>query len=235
MLILPVVAPIGILAVMLEAVDVKTTAVVPLNFTVLLDGILLKFSPLITTLAPIAPLSGVIDVMVGDPSTLKLLLLVIVIPLTMILIGPVVAPAGIVVVILVVVDAVTVAGIPLNETVLLVGVVLKFVPEIIMVAPSAPLLGLNPVSVGVGATEKLFALNTVIPFNESEILPVVAPTGTVVIRLVEVDALTGVSTPLKLKILFAEVVLKLDPVIVTLAPTAPLPGLKPEMAGVGKT
>jgi hypothetical protein len=220
---------------MVEVVDVETIAVVPLIFTTLLDGVMLKFPPLITTVAPMAPLSGLIDVMVGDPSTLKLLLLVIVIPLTMMLMDPVVAPAGTVVVILVDVDAVTVAGIPLNKTALLAGVVLKFVPVITMVAPSAPLLGLNPVSVGVGFTEKLFALRTVIPFNVREILPVVAPVGTTVVRLVEVEAVTGVSTPLKCKILFAGVVLKLDPVIVTLAPTAPLPGVKPVMTGVGKT
>lgn len=159
----------------------------------------------------------------------------IVIPLTVMAIGPVVAPVGTVVVILVDVDAVTIAETPLKLTELLAGVVLKFVPAIITVAPEAPLDGLNPVRVGAGETVKLFVLKTVIPLSVKEILPVVAPVGTVVVILVLVEAVIVAATPLKDKTLSVGVVLKFEPVIVTTAPTAPLPGLKLEMDGVGET
>lgn len=229
------VAPTGTVVVILETVEAETTAVVLLNFTTLLAGVGLKFCPLIKTVAPTAPLSGVNPVIAGDDSTLKLVPLVIVIPLTVIEIGPDVAPAGTVAVIVVAVEAVTVAEIPLKETVLLAGVVLKLVPVITMDAPTAPVPGLNPVNVGVAATLKLLLLNTVIPFSASDIFPEVAPTGTVVVMLVEVEAVTMALTPLNVKILLAGVVLKLAPVMVMVAPTAPLAGLKLVMAGVGKT
>jgi len=159
--------------------------------------------------------------------------LVIVIPLTVILTGPEVAPGGTDVVMLVEVDAVTMAEIPLKLTKLLAGVVLKLVPEIITVALSAPVVGLNPVIEGVGDTVKLLALKMVMPLRLNEILPEVAPTGTVVVILVAVEAVTIAATPLKCKILSAGIVLKSDPVIIIAAPTAPFAGLKPVIDGEG--
>jgi hypothetical protein len=64
-----------------------------------------------------------------------------------------------------VVAAVTVAVVPLNLTTLFAGVVLKFVPEIVTVAPTAPFDGENPVKVGVGKTVKLEALVNVTPLT----------------------------------------------------------------------
>lgn len=66
---------------------------------------------------------------------------------------PVVAPVGTVTVRDVVVAADTVAVVPLNLTVLFAAVVSKFVPEMVTVAPTAPLVGLKDVIVGAaGAT-----------------------------------------------------------------------------------
>ena len=73
----------------------------------------------------------------------------------------------------------------------------RFVPVIVMVAPTAPLIGLNPVIVGVGSTVKLAALKTVTPLTVTEILPVVAPGGTEVEIEVDVDALTTAGLPSK--------------------------------------
>jgi hypothetical protein len=70
------------------------------------------------------------------------------------------------------------------------GVVLKFVPEIVTVAPGAPWLGLNPDMVGSGNTVKSLALSMVTPLTVIEILPVVAPFGTIVDTLVVVDVVT---------------------------------------------
>lgn len=69
---------------------------------------------------------GLIEVMTGTASTVKLPLDVAVEVPTVTLMGPVVAPAGTVVVKLFVVAAVTVAVVPLNFTVLALGVALKF-------------------------------------------------------------------------------------------------------------
>ena len=64
----------------------------------------------------------------GTASTVKLVLEVAVDVPTVTLMGPVVAPVGTVTVRLFAVAAVTVAAVPLNCTVLALGVVLKFCP-----------------------------------------------------------------------------------------------------------
>ena len=148
---------------------------------------------------------------------------------------PEVAPTGTVVVSDVIVAAVTVAVVPLNVTTLFAGVVLKFVPEIVTVAPTAPLPGVNEVNVGVGSTVKVEALVKVSPLTITCIFPDVAPAGTVAVNEEAVAAVTIAFVPLNLTTLFAGVVLKFVPEIVTVAPTAPLDGENPVMVGVGKT
>jgi hypothetical protein len=59
---LPLVAPTGTVAVMLDAPQIVVVAVVPLNLTVPVDP---KFDPAITMDDPTAPVLGVSDVMVG--------------------------------------------------------------------------------------------------------------------------------------------------------------------------
>ena len=68
------------------------------------------------------------EVMTGTERTMKLLLEVAVADPTVTVISPVVAPVGTVTVRLFAVAAATVAAVPLNCTVLLLGVVLKFCP-----------------------------------------------------------------------------------------------------------
>jgi hypothetical protein len=231
----PVVAPDGTVTVSEVVVAALTTADVPLNETILFEGVELKFVPEIITVAPTAPLDGLKDVNVGVGKTVKLEALVRVIPLTVTEMVPVVAPAGTVTVSEVVEAALTTADVPLNETTLFAGVVLKFVPEIITVAPTAPLAGVNDVKVGVGRTVKLEPLVNVIPLTVTEIVPVVAPAGTVTVNEVVVAALTTADVPLNETTLFAGVELKFVPEIITVAPTAPLDGLKDVNVGVGKT
>src|SRR5205085_5750372 len=69
-LILPVVASAGTMAV-IEVADttVKLVAAVPLNLTAVAP---VKFVPVIVTVAPILPLSGVNELMVGSLITVKL-------------------------------------------------------------------------------------------------------------------------------------------------------------------
>ena len=111
---------------------------------------------------------------------------------------------------------------------------LKLVPSIVTVAPTAPLDGVKPVMVGEGKRVKLPVLVPVTPFTVTEIGPVDTPDGTVAVILVAVAAVTVAATPLKNSTsLLPIVVLKFVPVITIEAPTAALLGLKLEMVGVG--
>ena len=88
-------------------------------------------------------------VIVPVEPTVKTPLLVAVLPPTVTEIDPVVAPVGTVVVILVAELAVTNAVVPLNFTILLAGVVSKFVPVIVTDVPTRPLVGVKLVMVAI--------------------------------------------------------------------------------------
>lgn len=136
---------------------------------------------------------------------------------------PVVAPTGTVVVILVVVLAVTIASVPLNRTVLLPGVALKFVPVIVTACPNSPEVGVKLVIVGTAApTVKFVALtietHRVVTTNN----PVVAPAGTVTVKEVSVAAATVAGRFNQNLTSFSDgVVLKFVPVMVTVVPIGP--------------
>jgi len=196
--IFPVVAPAGTVVLMLVDVAAVTTLVTPLNLITLLTGVVLKFVPAMLTTAPGAPLSGVKLTIDGVGKIEKLPVLIIVTPLVVTETGPVEVPAGTVRVMVVAVEAVTVAATPLKDTALFVGVVLKFVPLIVMVAPTAPEEGLRLVMVGLGNTVKSAELVIVMPFTLTEILPVVAPVGTMAVILVLVEDVTNAVVVLNL-------------------------------------
>jgi hypothetical protein len=147
-------------------------------------------------------------------------------PLLLTDIFPVVAPLGTVVVIEVLEEELVVANTPLKAT---IGE-LKFVPEIVTVEPTAPLVGVKLVIVGgSGVTVKSVAdVSVVVPLT-TVILPVVAPLGTTVVMLVAVDAVTVVEVPLNETLGEA----KLVPVMVTVVPIGPLVGENPVRVGVG--
>ena len=169
--------------------------------------------------------------------TVKLLAEAPVKPLTVTAIAPVLAVAGTVTDNEVAEATVTVAVTPLNLTVLLAGVVLKFVPVIITVMPAAPLVGEKLKIVGVLAvvvlTVKLLAELAVTLPTVTAIIPELAPEGTFTINEVAVAAETVATVPLNLTILLASVELKFVPVMVTVAPTAPLAGEKLVIVGSG--
>jgi len=108
---LPVVAPLGTVAVILVALQFgMDVALVPLNFTLPfpIDGP--KFDPAMTTDAPTAPRLGVTDVMVGGGVTVKLLPGLATPPAAVTTTLPVVAPLGTVAVMLVFVQLVIVVA-----------------------------------------------------------------------------------------------------------------------------
>ena len=149
---------------------------------------------------------------------------------------PVVAPAGTAIVIDEAVEADTTAVEPLNLTVLLAGVVLKLVPVMVITVPTAPEVGLMPVTVGVVAADEVTVKLPVDvpgpPAVVTEIVPFVAPTGTVTASDVAVAPVTVARVPLNLTVLLAGVSLKLAPVIVTAVPTVPEVGLMELTTGI---
>ena len=110
-------------------------------------------------------------------ATVKLLALVAVPPEVVTLIGPVVAPLGTVAEIEVAEFTVKLALVPLNRTAV---APVKFVPLIVTVVPTGPLVGVKLVIVGaLAVTVKLLALVAVPPGVVTLSGPVVAPLGTV--------------------------------------------------------
>lgn len=70
-----------------------------------------------------------------------------------------------------------------------------------------------------------------LPVTVTAISPVVAVDGTVTVRLVSVAPDTTAATPLKVTVLFAGVMLKFVPVIVTVVPVGPDVGVKEVIVG----
>jgi hypothetical protein len=143
----PVVAPLGTVTAMLVALQLVTVAALLLNSTVPDPCVEPKFVPVIVTAAPTAPV--VIDrlVMLGAETTVKLLPLLATLE-TVTTTLPVVAPEGTVTAMLVALQLVAVAVVPLNLTVLVPCEVPKFVPVIVTEAPTAPVVGDRLVMVG---------------------------------------------------------------------------------------
>src|SRR6266480_2050674 len=109
----PLVAPAGTVAVIAVAEFTVKLALTLLNSTAVAP---LKLVPLIVTLVPTGPLLGVKLEIVGGLMTVKLAALLAVPPGVVTLIGPLVAPAGTVVVIAVAELTVKLALVPLNST-----------------------------------------------------------------------------------------------------------------------
>ena len=89
--------------------------------------------------------------------------------------------------------------------------------------------------VGGVITVKMVALVAVCPFTVTVMAPVVAPTGTEVVMLVTVLAITVAEVSLNSTILLEGVASKFVPEIVTVVPTTPDNGVKDEIAGGGIT
>jgi hypothetical protein len=220
----PVPDPTGTVVVIEVALDAEMDAVVLLNLT---TGLPSKLVPVIITVAPTAPLVGVKFEMVGVGKTVKLEP-VNVSPLDSTVMFPVPAPTGTVVVMEVASDDVIEAVVPLNFT---TGLPSKLVPEIITVAPTAPLVGVKFEMVGVERTVKLVRDVPVSIPTVTEIVPVLAPDGTVVVILVGVASETTAAVPLNETMLLSGVASKFVPVIITAAPTAADVGVNDVISG----
>lgn len=146
---LPLVAPLGTETTMLVALQLVGVPARPLKVTVLEPWLAPKFAPLMVTEVPRGPDVGLMPEMLGARTTVNVIPLLW-IPPTVTTTGPVVAPAGTEVMMLVALQFDTVAAVPLNITVLVPCVEPKLVPVMVTETPTAPLVWLKLVTVGVG-------------------------------------------------------------------------------------
>ena len=119
-------------------------ALAPLNFT---DATAVKLVPVIVTLLPTDSLVGEKPVMVGAGMMVKLDELVAVPPGVVTLIEPLVAPAGTVALIDVADTTLKMALVSLNFTAV---APMKFVPVMVTLVPTGPIVGEKLVIVGAG-------------------------------------------------------------------------------------
>ena len=178
-LIFPVVAPLGTVAWIVVSESTVKVADVPLKVTLVVP---VKLVPVIATDVPASPLVGVKDVMLGtaEPETVKFVALAAVPPGATTLIFPVVAPLGTVAWICVAESTMNVADVPLKVT---LDAPVKPVPVIMTDVPIGPMTGRNNVTTGAGgaATVNESRLVPVPSESPTEIVPVVAPAGTVAV------------------------------------------------------
>jgi hypothetical protein len=171
--------------------------------------------------------------MVGGGSTVKLIPLLTT-PFSVTVTLPVVAPEGTGATMLVALQFVGVAVVPLKLTVLLPWVVPKLVPAMVTAPFTDAEFGVRLVMFGVGSTVKLVPLLAT-PLTVIMMLPVAAPEGTGTTTLVALQLVGTAAVPLKLTVLPFWLVPKLVPAIVTAVPTAAEFGETPLMLGVGST
>jgi hypothetical protein len=147
---------------------------------------------------------------------------------------PVVAPTGTGTTMLVALQLVGVAEVPLNATVLLPCVGPKLVPVIVTEAPTGAGLGEMLLMRSVGVTVKLQPpLAT--PPTVTTTFPVVAPTGTGTTILVPLQLVGEAAAPLNITVLLPCVDPKFVPVMVTGVPAMAGLGEMPLMLGGGVT
>ena len=144
--IVPLVAAFGTVADMWLASVTEKVADVPLNFTLVAP---VKSVPVIVTLAPTNPLVGEKLVIVGTATANVKLLAETAVPCGVTMeIFPVTAPLGTTAVTVVALTAINAAAAPPIVTEV---APLKFVPVIVTELPTAPLVGLKLVMLGVAA------------------------------------------------------------------------------------
>src|SRR5215469_601202 len=216
---------------MLVLLQVLAVAAVPLKVTVLLPCVAPKFVPVIVTGVPTVPEVGLRVLIVGAEAVTVKLTPLLARPPTVTTTLPVVAPAGTVTAMLVLLQVVAVAVVPLKVTVLLPGVAPKFVPVIVTGVPTVPEAGLRVLIVGAEAVTVKFTPLLARPPTVTTILPVVAPAGTVTAMLVLLQVVAVAAVPLKVTVLLPCVAPKFVPVIVTGVPTVPEVGLRVLIVG----
>ena len=213
----------------------------PLILTVLFADVASKLAPLMVTTVPTMPLVGVIPfiarVVTGTGVTVKVEAEIAVPPGVVMAMFPLVAP-GTVTESEVVVACVTLAGVPSNVTMSFWGDGSNFVPAIVTVDPTVPLVGelviVGAVALPEVCTTKLVEESTEPPAVATVITPFEAPVGTITTSDVDVAEATVACLPFEpliLTELLAATGSKLVPLMVIADPTTCQAGEKPEIVG----
>ena len=230
---LPVVAPLGTGTTMLVALQLVGDAAVLLNVTVLVPCVEPKLVPAMVTEVPTSPEVGLRLLMLGEDVVTVKLTPLLVAPSTVTTTLPVVAPLGTGTTMLVALQLVGEAVVPLKTTVLVPCVEPKLVPAMVTEAPTSPEVGLRLLMLGEGVvTVKLTALLAAPP-TVTTTLPVVAPLGTGTTMLVALQLVGDAAVLLNATVLVPCVEPKLVPAMVTEVPTSPEVGLRLLMLGEG--
>ena len=160
-----------------------------------------KFAPVIVTAVPTTPEVGFKLVMLGAGTVTVKFTPLLATPPTVTTTLPVVAPAGTVVTMLVALQLVTAAVIPLNFTVLVPCAAPKFTPVIVTAVPTTPEVGFKLVMLGPGRVTVKIRPLLATPPTVTTTLPVVVPAGTDVTMLVVLQLVTVAAIPLKVTVL----------------------------------
>jgi hypothetical protein len=173
---LPLVAPFGTNVAILVSVQLVTGSGAPLRVIALVPWDAPKLAPVIVTAVLTGPEAGERFVILGGTRTVKATPLLAA-PPTVTTIFPVVAPAGTGTAMLVELQLVGVAVVPLKVTVLVPWDAPKFVPAIVTEVPTGPDVGLRELMLGgrVPLAAALNAASKTPPFSEMDN---VAPTET---------------------------------------------------------
>jgi hypothetical protein len=161
---LPVVAPAGTGTTILVLLQLSGTAGVPLKVTVLAPWLVPKFAPVMVTWVPVLPEDGERLAMLGAPVKYAPLLAT---PEAVTMTFPVVEPAGTVATILVGLQFVGIAAMPLKVTALLLWGDPKPEPVIVTGVPAAAVAGDRLEILGVCAPDALVKVIVVEPQMEA--------------------------------------------------------------------
>ena len=213
----PLVAAAGTGTLIVVPFQLFGVAGVPLKVTVLVPCVAPKVVPVIVTTVPAAPESGDRLVITGAAVTVNVFELLAV-PPTVTRTGPVVAPVGTGTEMLVVLQLVGVAAVPLKATVLLPCIEPKLVPAIVTEAVTAPEVGVRLTMVG-AATNAIPLLGT--PFTVTTTFPVSTPAGAGTTILVALQLVGVAASPSNVTELVPCVAPKRLPLIVTDVPDFP--------------
>src|SRR5260370_111522 len=198
----PAAAPFGTEIIILVPFQLAGVSAAPPKVTVLVPCEVPKFAPEIVIDVPTGPDIGFRLVMLGGSLTVKVVPLLAT-PPTVTTTLPVVAPVGTGTAMLVALQLVGVAVVPLKVTVLVPCVAPKFAPAIITDVPTGPDVGFRLVMLGAGVvTVKFTVLLATLP-TVTTTPPEVAPAGTGTVMLVAPQLVGVAVVALNLTVLVA--------------------------------
>src|SRR6266478_4234489 len=226
----PAAAPFGTEIIILVPFQLAGVSAAPPKVTVLVPCEVPKFAPEIVIDVPTGPDMGLRPVMLGGTLTVKFTPLLAT-PPTVTTTLPVVAPVGTGTAMLVALQLVGVAAVPLKVTVLVPCVAPKFAPAIVTDVPTGPDVGFRLVMLGAGVVTVKFTVLLATPPTLTTTPPEVAPVGTGTVMLVAPQFVGAAFVPLNLTVLVPWVAPKFAPRIVTEVPAGPDVGFREAMLG----